>query len=276
MVSFDCLNPVNYSFLSPNTIESPPYASVGALSGFLSKFGCFRYTAIIWPFFRFDFRRNAELSLVLQNSVNSGTGVWCPAQTMQDLTAGFLSVPIYSKKWWFETMWNASVWCRAVTSEPTTSQMSYCLLECGVCLARCAWAKRGWYRKYLHNTYAPNGIWFLSYWVFVGLFWHFILSSAFGFRHSGVSFQELEERRSVLQTKCKFRCHECRVLVGFFRSGEFKWLCNSYFLIHSSFFCFSMHISNIEPTNWCSSFQVVNINQKTEIQEKKRPCVVII
>lgn len=68
MVSFDCLNPVNYSFLSPNTIELPPNAPAGALGGFLSKFGCFRCTAIIWPIFRFDFRKNAELSLLIQNT----------------------------------------------------------------------------------------------------------------------------------------------------------------------------------------------------------------
>lgn len=68
MVSFDCLNPVNYSFLSPNTIELPPNAPAGALGGFLSKFGCFRCTAIIWPIFRVDFRKNAELSLLIQNT----------------------------------------------------------------------------------------------------------------------------------------------------------------------------------------------------------------
>lgn len=55
-----------------------PYAPASALGGFLSKFGCFRCTAIIWPVFRFEFRRNAELSLVIQNTCEFRSGSLVP------------------------------------------------------------------------------------------------------------------------------------------------------------------------------------------------------
>lgn len=83
VVSFDCLNSVNYSFLFLNTIKLPPKAPGSTLGRFLGKSGWhFRGAAIVWPVFRLGFRITVPSIVIRKIRELRHRGFWCVIQIL--------------------------------------------------------------------------------------------------------------------------------------------------------------------------------------------------